>query len=119
LQAEAAVAGPHSPAPLAEVEAHLVKGGAAVLEHLSDREDTLRAIEEVLIEDYGFPVSGLAVRCAVCGCITPWQSCPKGCGCWGWLINRFGGFRKNLSPPNPRCSVANALSANRCAGVGP
>jgi hypothetical protein len=61
LQAEAAVAGPHNPAPLAEVEAHLVMGGEAVLESLSDREDTLRTIEEVLIEDYGFPVSGLAV----------------------------------------------------------
>ena len=61
LQAEAAVAGPHDSAHLAEVEAHLVKGGEAVLESLSDQEDTLRAIEEVLIEDYGFPVSGPAV----------------------------------------------------------
>ncbi len=61
LQAEAAVAGPHEPASLDNIEAHMALGGEAVLESLSDREDTLRAIEEVLIEDYSFPVSGPAV----------------------------------------------------------
>ena len=39
----------------------LASGSETVLQELSDREDTLRAIEEILLEDYGFPERGPAL----------------------------------------------------------
>jgi hypothetical protein len=61
LQTEAAVAGPHEDADEANVENLLASGSQAVLLPLSDRDDTLRAIEEVLLDDYGFPEQGPAL----------------------------------------------------------
>lgn len=61
LQAEAAVAGPHGDADEFCIESLLAAGCQTVLLALSDREDTLRAIEEILLEDYGFPEQGPAL----------------------------------------------------------
>jgi hypothetical protein len=77
LQCEAAAAGAHSlpsrtgvPPLFAartvssapeRVEALLAQGGQAVLLALSDQDDTVRAIEEILIQDYNFPVRGPAL----------------------------------------------------------
>jgi hypothetical protein len=60
-QAEAALAGPHEAADELKVEQALAKVGQAVLLSLSDREDTIRAMEEILLEDYGFPARGPAL----------------------------------------------------------
>jgi len=60
-QAEAVVAGPHAAAAPQAVEACLARGGQAVLLALSDREDTVRAVEETLLMDYGFPEKGAAL----------------------------------------------------------
>ncbi len=57
-QAEAAVAGPHGTASQQTVEACLARGSQAVLLSLSDQEDTIRAVEEMLLLDYGFPDQG-------------------------------------------------------------
>lgn len=57
-QAEAVVAGPHGTASPQAVEACLARGSQAVLLPLSDQEDTVRALEEVLLMDYGFPGQG-------------------------------------------------------------
>jgi hypothetical protein len=57
-QAQAALAGPHGAASPGSVEAWLARGGQAVLLALSDQEDTVRAIEDVLLMDYGFPERG-------------------------------------------------------------
>ena len=61
LQAKAVVAGPHVDADEIRVESLLASGCQTVLLALSDREDTLRAIEEILLEDYGFPEQGPAL----------------------------------------------------------
>jgi hypothetical protein len=61
LQAEAAVAGPYKDADEVHVERLLASGSQTVLLALSDREDTLRAIEELLLEDFGFPEQGPAL----------------------------------------------------------
>jgi hypothetical protein len=61
LQTEAAVAGPHQNADEILVEKLLAAGSQALLLALSDRKDTLRAIEEILLEDYGFPEQGPAL----------------------------------------------------------
>ena len=61
LQTEAAVAGPHEDADEIRVESLLASGSQTVLLALSDREDTLRAIEEILLEDYAFPEQGPAL----------------------------------------------------------
>jgi len=61
MQSVAAISGPHG-APLPEdVADHLAQGSEMGLLALSGREDTIRAIEEVLLDDYGFPISGPAV----------------------------------------------------------
>jgi len=60
-QAEAAVAGSHGTASPQAVEAILARGGEAVLLSLSDQEDTVRAVEEMLLMDYGFPDRGTAL----------------------------------------------------------
>jgi len=61
LQTEAAIAGPHEDASEVQVERLLAAGSETVLQELSDREDTLRAIEEIMLEDYGFPEKGPAL----------------------------------------------------------
>ena len=61
LQAEAAVAGPHEAAYPAPLEMHLARGSEAVLLSLSDQGDTVRGVEEILIQDYGFPEKGPAI----------------------------------------------------------
>jgi hypothetical protein len=61
LQTEATIAGPHEKADEIRVEKLLARGSETVLQELSDREDTLRAIEEIMLEDYGFPESGPAL----------------------------------------------------------
>jgi len=61
LQAEASVAGPHVPADPEIAAAELAKSSEAALLALSDRVDTLRAVEEILIEDYDFPAHGPAL----------------------------------------------------------
>jgi hypothetical protein len=61
LQAEAAVAGPHADAEEASVERMLAAGSQAVLLGLSSQDDTLRAIEEILLADFGFPERGPAL----------------------------------------------------------
>jgi hypothetical protein len=61
LQTEAAVAGPHQGADEIRVENLLAAGSLTVLLPLSDQEDTLRAVEEILLEDYGFPEEGPAL----------------------------------------------------------
>jgi len=60
-QAEAVVAGPHGIASQPTVEACLARGSQAVLLALSDQEDTIRAVEEMLLMDYGFPERGTAL----------------------------------------------------------
>jgi hypothetical protein len=57
-QAEAAVAGPHADATPQAVEACLARGSQAVLLPLSGQEETIRAVEETLLLDYGFPEQG-------------------------------------------------------------
>ncbi len=61
LQAEAALAGPHEPADGLSVEQELARSSQVVLLSLSDQEDTIRALEEILLEDYGFPERGPAL----------------------------------------------------------
>lgn len=61
LQAEAAVAGPHAEADEIRAESLLASGSQTVLLALSDRDDTLRAIEEILLEDFCFPEQGPAL----------------------------------------------------------
>ena len=61
LQAEASVAGPHDAANEVGVENLLASGSESILLALSDRDDTIRAIEDVLLQDYGFPDYGPAV----------------------------------------------------------
>lgn len=61
MQAQAVVSGAHDQADPEKVDVELAKGCQAVLLPLSDREDTLRAIEETLLEDYGFPRHGPAL----------------------------------------------------------
>ena len=61
LQPEAAIAGPHEKAAEIQVEKLLASGSETVLQELFDQEDTLRAIEEILLEDYGFPDRGPAL----------------------------------------------------------
>lgn len=60
-QAEAAVAGPHNQAVSEDTERFLAQGAEAVLLPLSDQEDTVRGIEDILITNYGFPVNGPAL----------------------------------------------------------
>jgi hypothetical protein len=60
LQAEAQTSGPHRPASLGKVETALARAGEAVLLSLDSQEDTVRALEDMLIHDYAFPVKGPA-----------------------------------------------------------
>jgi hypothetical protein len=60
-QAEALVADAHEPADEIAVERCLAGGSEAVLLSLSDKEDTVRALEDTLLRDYGFPEKGPAL----------------------------------------------------------
>jgi hypothetical protein len=61
LQAQAALASPHAEAEEFAVETYLARFSQSVLLALVDPQDTIRGIEEVLLEDYGFPESGPAL----------------------------------------------------------
>ena len=61
LQTEAMTSGPHSKASQITVESALARASAAVLLSLNSREDTVRALEDMLIHDYAFPVNGPAL----------------------------------------------------------
>lgn len=62
-QAEAALSGAHGKPETRQVETLLARSSEAVLLSLSPRDDTIRAVEEVLIKDYRFPEQGPAVVC--------------------------------------------------------
>jgi len=61
LQCEAATSGAHASATGEIVERELARSGSAVLLALQDSADTIRSIEEALIEDFGFPKYGPAL----------------------------------------------------------
>ena len=61
LQVEAMTSGPHTQAPQEKVEMALACSSEAVLLSLNSQEDTVRALEDMLIHDYGFPVNGPAL----------------------------------------------------------
>lgn len=60
-QMEVIVSGPHDPASQEKVESSLARASEAVLLSLNSREDTVRALEDMLIHDYAFPVKGPAL----------------------------------------------------------
>ncbi|MFH1634002.1 MAG: DnaB-like helicase C-terminal domain-containing protein [Chloroflexota bacterium] len=60
-QSQAAVAGPHSTAFPEDAADHLAQGSEMGILALSDQDDTIRAIEETLLHDYGFPAYGPAI----------------------------------------------------------
>ena len=61
LQTEAMTGGPHTQPSQPVVEAALARASEAVLLSLNSREDTVRALEDMLIHDYAFPVKGPAL----------------------------------------------------------
>jgi len=61
LQTEALIGGPHTQASQSIVESTLACASEAVLLSLNSREDTVRALEDMLIHDYAFPVKGPAL----------------------------------------------------------
>jgi hypothetical protein len=61
LQVEALTCGPHTQAPREQVEMSLASASEAVLLNLNSQEDTVRALEDMLIHDYAFPVKGPAL----------------------------------------------------------
>ena len=61
LQTEAMTSGPHEQASPEKVEMALVRASETVLLSLNSREDTVRALEDMLIHDYAFPVKGAAL----------------------------------------------------------
>ena len=60
-QVEAIVSGPHGSVSKEQVEAALARASEAVLLSLNSREDTVRALEDMLIHDYAFPIKGPAL----------------------------------------------------------
>lgn len=61
MQAEALAAGAHGRADFGQVEAKLAGASETVLLSLSDQHDTVRALEDTLLMDYGFPRKGPAL----------------------------------------------------------
>ncbi len=61
MQAEALVGGAHGGADFAQVEGKLAGASETVLLSLSDQHDTVRALEDTLLLDYGFPRKGPAL----------------------------------------------------------
>jgi len=61
LQVEAITSGPHTKAAQEMVERKLASASEAVLLSLNSPEDTVRALEDMLIHDYAFPVHGHAL----------------------------------------------------------
>jgi len=60
-QSLAALVGPHASADETQVERHLADAASAVLLSLSARDDTIRSIEDTLLNDYSFPLRGEAL----------------------------------------------------------
>lgn len=60
-QTKALMGGPHSQASQLIVESALARASEAVLLSLNSREDTVRALEDMLIHDYAFPIKGPAL----------------------------------------------------------
>lgn len=60
-QMEALISGPHASAEPEQIETGLARASEAVLLSLSAQEDTVRALEDMLLHDYGFPVRGPAL----------------------------------------------------------
>jgi hypothetical protein len=61
LQTEAIISGAHARAAQEHVERTLVQASEAVLLSLNSQEDTVRALEDVLLHDYAFPMKGPAL----------------------------------------------------------
>ena len=61
LQVEALICGPHAGVPQEKVETTLASASEAVLLSLNSQEDTVRALEDMLIHDYAFPLNGPAL----------------------------------------------------------
>jgi hypothetical protein len=61
LQVEALICGPHAQAPQKKVETTLAHASEAVLLSLNSQEDTVRALEDMLLHDYAFPVDSPAL----------------------------------------------------------
>ena len=61
LQTAAITSGPHAQAPQGKVETTLACASEAVLLSLNSQEDTVRALEDMLLHDYAFPVKGPAL----------------------------------------------------------
>ena len=61
LQTEAMTGGPHQQVPQEKVESALARASEAVLLSLNSQEDTVRALEDMLIHDYAFPIKGPAL----------------------------------------------------------
>jgi replicative DNA helicase len=60
-QAEAKIAGAHGPAVKIKIENILAKSAEGVLLALNDKSDTIRSLEESLMQLYGFPEKGYAL----------------------------------------------------------
>ena len=65
LQTEVMTSGPHKQASQSAVEAALARASEAVLLSLNSRKDTVRALEDMLIHDYAFPVNGPAHKSVI------------------------------------------------------
>ena len=61
LQVEAITSGPHAQAPQEQVETKLARASEAVLLSLNSQEDTVRALEDLLLHDYALPLYGSAL----------------------------------------------------------
>jgi replicative DNA helicase len=61
LQVEAITSGPHAQAPQEQVEMKLARASEAVLLSLNSQEDTVRALEDLLLHDYALPLYGSAL----------------------------------------------------------
>ncbi|MFZ5903169.1 MAG: DnaB-like helicase C-terminal domain-containing protein [Chloroflexota bacterium] len=61
LQVEAMISGPHTPASREKVERKLANASESVLLSLNSQEDTVRGLEDMLLNDYSFPIHGSAL----------------------------------------------------------
>jgi hypothetical protein len=79
LQTEAMMSGPHAQASQSIVEATLARASETFLLSLNSRKDTVRALEDTLINDYAFPVKitclSITTSKVMFNCVHP---CPYG-----------------------------------------